>query len=458
MQNDTTHNNKTDNGFGHSSEAKSKPKMQEFNIEKAEYQSESLPRSPYRRLYGVNNRFYFHAYEKGEIWAGITTITDKVLPKSKEQIEWLIKHGYEGLNMYAAFGTAGHTVIGEMTLGRDWQACIPEKWYNKLFDLAISYQNFIDKFPIDELLLCEAPVKGVWNNCDYITTLDRLSVHIVPYTIKKERQVPTGEFYKTGAKAGQPKMRPEKYTETAYRREVWLVDFKTNFDEKEDKGYYDSNLMQLLAGKIAVEQTYGIKVDRIFNWSEKAFKVDNGDNTFQLCEWVHEDNEFEGDWLHKSYKDIDVEGFSCLMRYAAIKGYNRPSGKIKTRLSVGNRPVVSVVTYSEFVEGWQKKEADNTVTAEVFTTSKAEVTFLSAGDHKEYLQMRAEVMANENPNYIILGAVEGLTLREKMLMADCEKENEDEVSEIDLLLYDREGQFVLILPHAKEESFEMILV
>jgi len=453
-QNDKNHNKTTNNGFGHSSEAESNNKMQEFNIESAQY--EALPRSPYRRLYGVNNRFYFHAYKKGEIWSGITTITDKVLPKSKEQIEWLMKNGYEGLNMYAQFGTAGHTIIGEMTLGNDWQSNLPEKWYNKLFDLAISYQNFLDKFPIDELLLCEAPVKGVWNSCDYITTLDRLSVHIVPYIVKKERQVPTGEFYKTGAKAGQEKMKPEKYTETVYRREVWLVDFKTNYDEKEDKSYYDSNFMQLLAGKIAVEQSYGIKVDRIFNWSEKAFKVDNGDNTYQLLEWVHESKEFEGDWLHKTYTDKKVRGFGHLMAYAESEGYNRPTGKIRARQIVNNRPIISVVSYDEFVEVWQKKESMNVVDVETITTSTAEVTFLSTGDHKEYLQMKAEIMANFDNEYIILGLVETLTFKEKMLIGSCDSEDE-EVSEADLVLYGRAGQFVLVLPHGEvEESLELV--
>lgn len=410
-QNNTTH--KTNNGFGHSSEAAAKPNEMEYQIEKSLYQAPQLFPSIWRRLYGAENRFYFPAIGEEGIWAGITTILDKCLPTSKEMKDWLIENKWEGLFLRAEYGTAGHTAIADFTLGLDWRNNIAKKeWFGKIENMIVAWNNTISAYKIEQLLMIETPIKGKINGCNYVTTVDFCAKMRVPYIVKKEKIVETGEVYKVGDKAGQPKTKVEKYTETEWRTETWIIDFKTNYDGKENKDYYDSHLFQLIAQKRAIKQQYNIDVTRIFNWTEKAFKVDNGDNTFQLVEWVMEGNERVGAWQHKGFSQADFTVLLCHMKVAKVRGFNIPSGKLRAKSYVwdsDNRlvPISSVITYKEFVENWRKQKENKEIEEEMDSTDTHQLLFIRS-TYPEYTSIRAEHYAESDNEWILKGYVKDM--------------------------------------------------
>lgn len=401
----------------------------EYQIEEALYQAPSLSPSIWRRLHAAHNRFYYPVMGEIKTLAGITTILEKCLPSSKEKIDWLIKNGWEGLGLYAEFGTAGHTVLAEYNLGNDWTQSISKKeWQSKLDNLIVAWDNTLSKYEIVELLLVETPVWGKINGCEYVTTIDFCAKMRVPYRVKKERVVETGEFYQKDTKEnkkGDPKTKIEKYTETEYKEEIWIIDYKTNYDSKDSKDYYDSHLFQLLAQKKAMKLSYNIDVDRIFNWSDLAFKTDRLDNTFQLVEWVVQGKEYVGDWNHKGFSPKKFTVLNNHMQNALLEGWNLADGKLKSKVYLKNAkgrtvPMYSTITYTEWVEEWRKQKENKIIEEEMDSTELFQTLFIRS-EYPELITLAAENHANKDAEWILKGYIRDIPREELMKLIGKEE-------------------------------------
>jgi len=423
--------------------------MEDYNIEKTLYQAPHLLPSIWRRLYSAENRFYFPAMGDIEILAGITTILDKALPTPKQMKDWLIVNKWEGLQLRANYGTAVHAAIAEWLLGNPkWFDSVPDQHKSKVWNAVIAFANTIRKYKIVKLLLVETPVKGCIEGCDYVTTVDLCAEFEVPHMVTIEIDEPTGETYKSGAKKGQFKTKKVKKTETEIRIETWILDTKSNYDEKEkgEKSYYDTNLFQLLAQKEAIFQTYGIVVDRVFNWSELPFLTDNDDNTYQLTEWVLDgvQERIKG-WSHKGYSHKKINTFRKYMSIALDEGHNKPSGKLKAKSFIVDEygrtcPTTSIITYREFVEDWRKQKENKEIEEEMDSTDTHRLLFIRS-TYPEYVSMRAEYYANNDEEWILKGYVRD------MPQADIDRligEQEEDCANQEIIFRARKDWFLLV--------------
>ena len=149
----------------------------------------------------------------------------------------------------------------------------------------LSFMRWCEDYAIEPLLIEAMLVSDPANNDQYALTLDLLAR--MPFKEVVETETANGVYAK-GKNKGKPKMVKQKSETVVYK--VVLVDFKTNFWDKDDKQFYESHLMQLIGGKKAVEANYpGLKVDVIANWSTTAWRT-KPSYVFKI--WEPTDNDY----------------------------------------------------------------------------------------------------------------------------------------------------------------------
>jgi hypothetical protein len=159
-------------------------------------------------------------------------------------------------------------------------------------------------------------------------TIDLLAKMTV--TVKTKTQVADG-VYQRGENKGKFKFK-DVVTETKEER-ILLIDFKSNFFEKEKKSYFEVNKLQLMAGKLAVEQNFGIKVDDIYNFSENNWRTAP---SYTFTKWNIDDS----DWAV----------FNAYWSLAQAKGINTPQGNMMITEGFKNSSDFKFLTYKEYVE------------------------------------------------------------------------------------------------------------
>lgn len=253
------------------------------------------------------NRFYYFTddFEQTHCAAGITTWLGKVMPESPFITDWKIKFGDKWrtvLQLTADYGTMMHVCFGHMMIQNEHP---PEEYINEaksilqqlnkfdknyvtktIDDNIVSFQRFRDEYNLRPLLVEALLVCKSVNGDYYCLTQDLLAE--IDNTIKTKVEYQDG-VYSKGKNKGEPRMVTDTQTET--RTEVVCIDFKSNSAAKDKKTFFDSNKYQLMGTAKAVEQNFGVKVDRLFNFSPNNWRSDVGDYTFfewKLTERDHE--------------------------------------------------------------------------------------------------------------------------------------------------------------------------
>ena len=228
-----------------------------------------------------DNRFYFFLakIDVVVIASGVTDPFGKVSTEREAIAIWKEKHPNWRvlLRVSSEYGTDLHIIAGNILLkkGVDFtlleamkkiatengqSADMPAKDVLSL----LKFQEDYELIPllVEAQLAYHDPKTNEWM-CLTIDLLTKMVVTEVTKTMVEDG------VYQRGDKKGQPKF-VEQRTETR-REKLMIGDLKSNFFEKEDKSYYETHRMQLIAGMRAVEQNFGLKVDGVFNLSPKSW-------------------------------------------------------------------------------------------------------------------------------------------------------------------------------------------
>ena len=159
-------------------------------------------------------------------------------------------------------------------------------------------------------------------------TIDLLAKMTVPE--KTKTQVADG-VYKSGVRKGKKRIKDVVTIKDIEK--ILLIDFKSNFFEKDKKSFFETNKMQLMAGKLAVEQNFDIIVDDVYNFAENSWRTAP---SYTFSKWDLTDN----DWnIFYSYWNL-----------AHIKGLNQPQGKMLITEGFKDSNDYKFLTYKEYVE------------------------------------------------------------------------------------------------------------
>lgn len=297
------------------------------------------------------NRFYY--FVDGDeviIASGVTSVLSLVSTERFAIDKWKEDNPdwQHILKVSSEYGTLLHEVFGDIMLGKGISI-------NKLEAMqTLAYENGqgIDMPRKDVLAFikfCEDTnlkpliIEGVlaWKDPqgNYLAmTIDLLAEATVQI---KTKEIVQDGFYVKGEKKGTPKM--VEVTKTEDIKKVILIDFKSNFFEKDKKTFYESHVLQLLAAKLAVEQNFKIKVDEVYNWSPNNWR-DEPTYTFKK-------------------HDIDNRTFEIFNAYwnlAKVKGFNRPIGKILITKDFKNSSDFKYVNYAEYARQYLLGEVQET--------------------------------------------------------------------------------------------------
>ena len=288
------------------------------------------------------NRFYY--FRNGEeviIAAGSTTVFGQVSTERDRIFEWKENNPNwrKLLNDSAEYGTLSHSVKGDimfhkkvdktklgvmekLIMENDGNFATPSKDILAFLKFQEDYQ--LTPLLIEASLVWQCPESGEW----LAQTIDLLAKMTV--TIKTKKEVEDG-VYQRGANKGQVKYRTETTEEKVEK--LLLVDFKSNYFEKEKKGFYETHKLQLMAAKLAVEQNFGVSVDDIYNFSEVNWQTEP---KYTFYKW--------------ELTDKDWEIFYAYWKLARLKDINKPKGKILLTEGFKNSSDYRFLSYDEYVK------------------------------------------------------------------------------------------------------------
>ncbi len=293
----------------------------------------------------LGNRFYFFKPENEVVVAaGITTIIDKVLPN--EETRRLMKWKEDNpnwrhlLNISSEYGTLEHAVHGDIMFKKGieqakldaMQKIVTEYGgsHNMPSKDVLAFLKFQEDYNLRPLLIEAQLVYRDFSSGEYIAmTIDLLAKMTV--TVKTKTQIQDGT-YQRGANVGRPRYK-DVTTEQKVDK-VLLIDFKGNFFDKESKGFFLSNKVQLQAAKLAVEQNFpDIKVDDVYNYAPSNWRANP---SYTLYKW--------------DLTDLDWKKFENHMQTAFLYDYHKPEGKMLVTEGFKNSADFKFLSYKEYVE------------------------------------------------------------------------------------------------------------
>ena len=288
------------------------------------------------------NRFYYFKYnEEWVIAAGVTTVFGLVSTERERINQWKNDHDNwrHLLDISSAYGTMSHIQKGNIMFGKGVDLDMLEKMTKLVVDNGgsfntpakdmLSFMKFQEDYNlipllIEALLVWQDTETGEW----LAMTIDLLARMAVAE--KTKTQVDDG-VYQRGANVG--KSRYKDVTTEEKIDKVLLIDFKSNFFEKDRKSFFEVNEMQLMAGKLAVEQNFDIKVDDIYNFAENSWYTTP---SYTFKKW--------------DIGDSDWAVFHAYWKLAQTKGINQPQGKMLVTEGFKNSSDFKFLTYKEYVE------------------------------------------------------------------------------------------------------------
>jgi len=268
------------------------------------------------------NRFYYFKKDGEVIVAsGITSWIGRVSTEREAIERWkkMNPNWPELLNAASEYGTLMHMVFEKIILGQGVDKDLIGEMeviaarYGKNPDMpskdVFAFLQFMkDKKvkPIylgDECVEIMLPYKlqGAW----MCMTIDFPCQ--IEYTAKVKVSREDG-VYSRGPRKGEPKIIEE--TVEVLTTENCIIDFKSNFFEKDVKSYYEAHEFQLIGARRAVEQNFPIKIDKVFNWSPNNWRTEPS-YTFD----------------EKKIEQVDEELFDAHWQLARLKKMHMPSGR-----------------------------------------------------------------------------------------------------------------------------------
>lgn len=283
---------------------------------------------------GRQNRFYYYTIpQDGQLITktaiGITSLLSLTLPTSPFLTQWKLDNTdhKEILTNASDYGTIYHLCASEWIVKRS----IPKEVIEAARDISIkagmgydtidkdilALMKWVEDYNIQcllsEAMLLSEPVSGE----SYALTLDL--VHTMD--VKETRiDVVQDGVWSRGERKGQPKMVEVKTDEIVTK--VAVTDFKSNFQEKQQKSFYESHLFQVIAGAKAVKYNYpDLNIDLICNFSPVNWRTTPNYN-FKIWEPT----------------ETDYKLFDMYVEIGRLRGFFSPSGS-------------KFIPPSEFVEG-----------------------------------------------------------------------------------------------------------
>lgn len=294
------------------------------------------------------HRFYYFKFkEEWVIAAGVTTVFGLVSTERDRINQWKDDNANwrHLLDISSEYGTMSHVQKGNIMFGKGVDLDMLGKMTKLVVDNGgssntptkdmLAFMKFQEDYKltpllIEALLVWQDPETKEW----LAMTIDLLAKMTV--TEKTKETVEDG-VYARGDKKGEPKHK-DITTETQVEK-ILLVDFKSNFFEKEKKGFFETNLMQLMAGKLAVEQNFSIVVDDVYNFAENNWRTEP---SYTFSKWELTDANWAIFWAY--------------WNLAQTKGINKPQGKILVTEGFKNSSDYRFYTYKEYVEQVLTKE------------------------------------------------------------------------------------------------------
>ena len=265
------------------------------------------------------SRFYYWIVDENIFTgAGITSVLGNVMPESPQVTTWKLSWGdrwKDVLNAASTYGTMMHTIFGEWLVRR----FVPEelfigasehcrKW-GKNGDMPkkdlLAFIKFCEDYKVEPLVLEGMLLSPPTNGKQYCQTIDLLCEMTI---IEKTKRMVDEGFFVRGEKKGQPKI--TEVTDKTEKKIKALVDFKSNFFEKDKKSFFDSHCYQLMAAKKAVKYNFDIDVQEVYNFSPDSWR---SEPTYTLKKWnIDNDDELL---------------FGAYINLASLRGLFTPSGK-----------------------------------------------------------------------------------------------------------------------------------
>ena len=304
-----------------------------------------------RREDAAGQRFYWFINENKEpqTAAGITSLISKVMPESKELTNWKLGLGEnwtEVLNDSANYGTLLHiayldrvtkgVVDNSILEGMRVLSLKNGQSYNQPEKNIYSFLKFLEDYQIEPLIF-EGMLVCNFNGDYFAMTIDLLCEVTFKEKIKTKKQ---NGVYSKGKNKGKPKL--VTVVEEVVVKKAMLVDFKSNFFEKDSKSFYESHHYQLIAGAEAVYQNFGIRVDIIANFSPNNWRTTP---SYTLKNW--------------ETKHHDKMLFNAYMELARLKGLFRPSGMKFVSNNFDTSGGFQLLSYNDYILSIIEKEAKN---------------------------------------------------------------------------------------------------
>lgn len=293
-----------------------------------------------------DNRFYWYFDNDGQlqISIGVTSAFGMVSTEREAINAWKEKHKdnwRQLLSASAAYGTNLHACYCNLTHNQPIDKSVIEEMQsiavrnNQSYDMPtkdiLSFKQFMSDVELVPLL---NEAKLVWIDPQtgegLCMTIDLLAK--IKYKLKRKELVQEG-FYERGEKKGQAKLveKMVEYTE----EKIALIDYKSNFFEKDSKSFFETHQMQLIAAKKAVEQNFpDITVDYLFNWAPNNWRGELA--TYTFYKWEVNDEDYQ---LFYDYWRLIIN---------PKKHINKPVGKIlKADMETGS---FRHYTYMEYIQ------------------------------------------------------------------------------------------------------------
>lgn len=228
------------------------------------------------RLNASNHRYYYTFNEQGQpiFYVSVTTFIKQTMPTSPTLLKWIADTGYEESQAYAqdraSYGTFMHAQITELLINGYYDLNSLKgklRDYMEREQLPSSFLNYAESLKKDILAFAQFAID---------TNLKPLAIELVlthprdgyagamDLACEFDAEVSGfyGEFYKTGARAGE-----ERKT-TKLERVRAIIDFKSG-----RKGFFEEHEVQLHAYMEMWNLHYpSTPISRVYNWSPKDWR------------------------------------------------------------------------------------------------------------------------------------------------------------------------------------------
>ena len=250
---------------------------------------------------------------------GITSLLSLVLPTSHYLTKWKLdnENWSELLDDSSAYGTLLHSIYYEWLVNKNIPSDLLEAarilairnggGYDMPEKNILSFLKFCEDVNLQPLLIEAMILSPVIEGQQYAMTIDILcEINTIEESIVERKD----GFWQRGEKKGQPKIIQEK-VKTVVRKKA-ILDYKSNFFDKDRKSFFISHKYQLMAAQRGIVYNYpDIEVALIGNFSPNAWRT----NPSYTLQW----------W---DVTDKDNEKFDAYLKIGLLEGYFKPSGNI----------------------------------------------------------------------------------------------------------------------------------